>query len=358
MMPIKRLQAERPAAFPCIGKLRKGGAKQTNAKGKEVMGRDLDHFRFTSDDADASAAFTAYYGAEPKAIKVFLPYASADENFQAWMEEYRAGGLVRRCDGETCVFSRDAQGRALTAPTACALQCACKQVGRLAVIIPELVRLAYGTVETHSVYDIIQLTENLQAPQALRGDLRGIPFVLARREREISTPTGDGGRARRKKSLLFIEPDPEWVSRQLESMRIAALPLITTDLPAISTPRMLVDRDSGEIIDTGWGDSDEGDVDDDNPFDDVAAPTPLNSPFVPPVATVDDATLQRVCEMAEAVYGDRWDLDKEHQVAQGASKGVAHTLRELTQKEAERLLKIFVSRLSNQAPAKEESNGS
>ena len=60
-------------------------------------------------------------------LSVFLPYATADENFQAWMEEYRAGGLVRRCDGETCVFQRDAQGRAITAPTPCARQCACKQ---------------------------------------------------------------------------------------------------------------------------------------------------------------------------------------------------------------------------------------
>ena len=194
-MPIKHLQLDRPAAFPCIGKLRKGGEKQTNAKGKEVMGRDLDHFRFTTDDADAATAFGAYYGAEPKAINVFLPYATTDENFQAWLEEYRAGGLVRRCDGETCVFQRDAKGIAVTMPTPCSKSCGCKQVGRLSVIVPELVRMAYVTVETHSVYDIIQLTENLQAAQAMRGDLRGIPFILSRREREISTPTGDGGRA-------------------------------------------------------------------------------------------------------------------------------------------------------------------
>ena len=110
-MPIKHLQAERPAAFPCIGKLRKGGAKQTNQNGKEVMGRDLDHFRFTSEDQDALTAFAAYYGAEPKAINVYLPFATADENFAAWLEEYRAGGLVRRCDGETCVFSRNEKGQ-------------------------------------------------------------------------------------------------------------------------------------------------------------------------------------------------------------------------------------------------------
>jgi len=353
-MPIKHLQTDRAAAFPCIGKLRKGSAKQTNAKGKEVMGRDLDHFRFVTDDPDAANAFAAYYGAEPKIIKCFLPYATADENFQAWLEEYRAGGLVRRCDGETCVFHRDAQGRAITVPTPCTKQCGCKQVGRLAIIVPQLVRLAYVTVETHSVYDIIQLTENLHAAQALRGDLRGIPFVLSRREREISTPTDGGGRARRKKWLLFIEPDPEWVSRQLESMRIAALPVIG-DLPALAAPapRMLVDRGTGEIIDAGWNDADEDDEPEaeapavaDNPFDDPppaksAAPQP-----VPPAKTVDPAALARLTEAAIAVYGDRWNADKERQVAESASKGAVQTLAALTPREAEALTKILVARLA------------
>lgn len=358
-MPIKHLQTDRAAAFPCIGKLRKGGAKQTNAKGKEVMGRDLDHFRFTSDDADAVKAFTTYYGAEPKTIKVFLPYATADENFQAWLEEYRAGGLVRRCDGETCVFHRDAQGRAITAPTPCSKQCACKQVGRLSVIIPELVRLAYVTVETHSVYDIIQLTENLHAAQALRGDLRGIPFILSRRDREISTPTDNGGRARRTKSLLFIEPDPAWVARQLESMRIAALPVIG-DLPALPppAPRMLVDRGTGEIIDSGWTTPEDDEDGDDNPFDDAPEPEPPTV-TVPPVPaapkTADAATQARLREVAESVYGDRWNAEKERQVAESASKGAVATLADLTPKEADDLLKILVARLSAQSAQKENA---
>lgn len=351
-MPIKHLQTDRAAAFPCIGKLRKGGAKQTNAKGKEVMGRDLDHFRFVTDDPDAANAFAVYYGAEPKIIKCFLPYATADENFQAWLEEYRAGGLVKRCDGETCVFHRDAQGRAITVPTPCTKQCGCKQVGRLAIIVPQLVRLAYVTVETHSVYDIIQLTENLHAAQALRGDLRGIPFILSRREREISTPTDTGGRARRKKWLLFIEPDPEWVSRQLESMRIAALPVIG-DLPALAAPapRMLVDRGTGEIIDAGWNDADEDDEVGteapavDNPFDDPP-PSPTAPVAPPPAKTADHATLARLTEAAIAVYGDRWNAETERKVVEGASKGAVQTLSALTKREAEDLTKILVARLA------------
>lgn len=361
-MPIKHLQTDRPAAFPCIGKLRKGGAKQTNAKGKEVMGRDLDHFRFTTDDADAAAAFAAYYGPEPKAIKVFLPYATTDQNFQAWMEEYRAGGLVRRCDGETCVFSRDARGNAVTTPTPCAKPCGCKQVGRLAVIVPELVRMAYVTVETHSVYDIIQLTENLQAAEFMRGDLRGIPFILSRREREISTPTPEGGRARRKKSLLFIEPDPSWVQRQLESMRLAALPVIPGEPPMLTARAgLLVDSRTGEIVGRNeWEDAEDAEDEEDgsaggagNPFDDK----PSGQQSEPSEAAagkpqpISPTTGVKLYELAGRIYGARWNKEMERKVAEGASKGAAATIGDLTFNEGESLLGIFETRLATQQAA-------
>lgn len=262
-MPIKSLQANRPAQFPCIGKLRKGGAKRKNNNGKEIMGLDLNYFRFTTDDADAATTFKNYYGPEPKSIDVFMPYSTTNENFGAWLEEYTAGGMTRRCDGEVQHFHRDADGKGNTTPIKCERlcerKCGCKQVGRLAVIIPQLARLAYVSVETHSLYDIMQLTENLQAAEALRGDLRGIPFILSRREREISTPGDDGKRARRTKSLLFIEPNPEWVARQLESMRLAALPII--DVPVLSAPpaRMIAGPVAGGNGSNGAGPDDDED---------------------------------------------------------------------------------------------------
>ena len=280
------------------------------------------------------------------------------------MEEYRAGGLVRRCDGKTCVFHRDAQGRAITIPTSCDRKCGCKQAGRLAVIVPELMRLAYVIVETHSVYDIVQLTDNLHAAQALRGDLRGIPFILSRREREISTPTDGGGRVRYKKWLLFVEPDPAWVSRQLESMRIAALPVIG-DLPTLTvSPRLLVDRGTGEIIDAGgWTDDDDEDADAstepeapttisdyDNPFDgEPQSPTPTaktQTATHPPIHTADAATVTRLTETAAAVYGERWSAEQEKKVAESASKGATQTLAGLTPREAEALNKILIARLA------------
>lgn len=239
-MPILSLQKDRAPQFPCIGKLRKGGAKRKDAQGREIMGEDLKYFRFTTDDAHAAETFAAYYGAQPQSVEVFLPYATTAENFGAWLEEYTAGGMTRRCDGETQHFHRDADGKGNTTPIKCerlcGRKCGCKEIGRLAVIVKQLARLAYVTVETHSLYDIMQLTENLQAAEALRGDLRGIPFILSRRDREISTPGEGGKRTRRTKSLLFIEPNPEWVARQLESMRLAALPIV--DVPALQAPPM------------------------------------------------------------------------------------------------------------------------
>lgn len=385
-MPILSLQKDRAPQFPCIGKLRKGGAKRVNRQGKEIMGVDLNHFRLTTDDAAAAAAFAAYYGNEPKAIEVFMPYATTNENFGAWLEEYTAGGMTRRCDGETQHFHRDATGKGDTTPIRCerlaGRACGCKQVGRLAVIVPQLARLAYITVETHSLYDIMQLTENLQAAEALRGDLRGIPFVLSRREREISTPGDNGKRARRSKSLLFIEPNPKWVALQLESMRLAALPIV--DTPALQAPPMRqivgpTDSSSGET-DVSYEDA-LGDVLDEldtlgeiyygnkweaelrrlvafasNNVTEDASRLPLEaieklivgltrriedrsqktaSPTAPAKASNDQ--VRDIEVQAQRIYGDQWFTHIER-LAQDASSGAAKTFADLTPKEADALL--------------------
>jgi len=274
-MPIKQLQSNRQAQFPIIGKLRKG-APQEERNGKTIVGKDLGHFRFDSDDTSAVQTFTAAYGNEPKALKVLLPFATVEQNFQAWMEEYTSGGLKRRCDGELQNFHRDERGNGVATPApcekSCGRTCLCKQVGRLYVIVPELARLAYVVVETHSIYDIIQLTENLQAAFALRGNLAGVPFILSRREREISTPGKEPGkRFRTKKSLLFIEPDPEWVQRKLIAMRAEAFAMLP-EMSSAQVPAAMpqtVDHETGEIlVDGDYADEDEVV---DNPFTDALA---------------------------------------------------------------------------------------
>lgn len=238
-MPIKGL-TNRPPQFPCIGQLRKGAPKPERGPG-----RDLDHFRFDSDDERAREMFANAHGAQPRTVTVYLPYPTTDQNFSAWQESWTAAQLNHRCDGEVC-YSYDAGGQLAPNGQPCpdkgkpsSDRNRCKQVGRLMVIVPALERFAYVTVLTSSIYDIIALSEQLSAIEALRGSLKGIPMVISRNEREISMPKPDGSRARVKKWMLAIEVSPEWAALELQSMQRLALAAAPTagllPAPAVQT---------------------------------------------------------------------------------------------------------------------------
>jgi hypothetical protein len=243
-MAIKGLTHRAPS-FPEVGILRKGGPKtQANRPGP-----DLDHFRFmpTSDDREGAAvaeAFHSAYGGEPRLVNVCLPFRSTDECFEAWNEHWVAGGLVHRCDGETCVLWRTEDGGYSREPKPC--PGGCKPSGRLKVIVPELRRLAYVTVLTTSVHDVMHLDKQLRALEGLRGDLRGIPLQLRRRKVSISTPGRDGKRIRRDKWLLSIEAAPSWVDLQLAAQEEAATPQLTAGQ---EVEVLVVDGATGEVLD-------------------------------------------------------------------------------------------------------------
>ncbi len=228
-MPIIGLTDKR-ASFPQIGVLRKGDVKKDERK----PGADLTWFRFDADDQDAQSAFESTYGKEPRAIRVFLPYPTVEENFDAWREEWSASSLKHRCDGEVMVRWLTPRGTYSSDPKPCpyrdlpAHERGCKQVGRLQVIVPELRRLAYVTVLTTSIHDILEINANLLALKETRSDLRGIPMIVRRAPREISTPGADGKRVRREKWLISIEAQPQWVDMQLQSTAQAALPAATS----------------------------------------------------------------------------------------------------------------------------------
>jgi hypothetical protein len=248
-MAIKSLTRE--ASFPEIGQLRKGGEKETIVKnGKEIQtyGKDLNHFRFTSPDPSAVAKFEQVFGKEPQALNIFLPFPSVEQNFDYWQEAYTAGALQHRCDGETCVVWLTPQGKYSTEPKPC--PGGCKASGRLKLFIPAFERLAFVTALTNSKHDIINLSSSLQALVAVRGNLQGIPMVLRRVEKEISTPSSDGKRARRKKWLLQIEAEPQWAALQFGAMREAAL--LTASHQPLMLESHLDDEDElpqiGELI--------------------------------------------------------------------------------------------------------------
>lgn len=257
-MPIKGITDRKTASFPQLGTLRKGGEKETRSKnGKEYQtyGKDLQGFRFDTDDPEALDAFTTHYGDEPRSVDVYLPFETVDENFETSKEAWSASALQHRCDGETCTRWLDKKtGKYSSEPIPC--PGGCKEVGRLKVIIPALRRMVYVVAETHSIHDLVNLTEQLTALHIVRGSLRGIPMILSRRPREISTPRSEGQRARVTKWLMSIEAAPSWVELQLSAMERQALPgaireplALPEPVQAIETQHGTMDAATGELVD-------------------------------------------------------------------------------------------------------------
>jgi hypothetical protein len=262
-MPIQGLTTTTVAMPPVIGQLRKGGEKEKRTKGEreyEVFGKDLDHFRFTpknEGDARLLEAFITGYGEAPERLdNIYLPGPEVDDNLMAFCEEYTAATLVHRCDG-VWIYERDRySGQIVPTDAYCPYaeenpekrergkDGGCKQVGRLHVLLPNLVDAGYyGTVTvlTHSINDIAKIYQSLANYRESFGPLNRYPFTLYRATESISTPNGDK-RARRDKSLLNLVPSSEFVLKQLESMRRAA----------VSAPpevKRLVDHGTGEVID-------------------------------------------------------------------------------------------------------------
>lgn len=249
-MPIRGLTDNVLPAFPFLGKLRKGGEKQD---GK--VGRELKYWRFTSENPDVVRAFHEAYGDQPVALSVYLPYSDVLTNWATWKEKWVAGGLEHRCDGEVCQIWRTQQGTYSREPKPC--PGGCKDVGRLVVWLPELIKAGYVgfvTMETHSNHDLRKITGTLNAVAQSRANdpqgLQGIEFTLRRKKEMISTPDGRGGRTTREKWLVSIEPVASWAATYLSMAAGAAMGV----LPA--APGM-VDADTGEIFDD---DDDDDDV--------------------------------------------------------------------------------------------------
>jgi len=257
-MPIKGLTTDVRPQFPSLGKLRKGAKKVSDRK----PGEDLSYFRFTSDDPQIEAAFYAAYPAHPRSVNIFLPNRTVDDNWEAWQEDWVAGGLKHRCDGETCVVWQDDAGEYHTDPKPCPGEC--KPVGRLQVMLPELLQagyVGYVTVETHSKHDIMSTQACLEdaAGKANGNGLQGIEFRLYRAEQVISTPmidkqTGEVKRVRRAKWLVKLTPTVRWVQAQLaqaERLQLGEPEALALPEPEVEEAEFI------EIDEPDWDDDEE-----------------------------------------------------------------------------------------------------
>lgn len=246
-MAIKGLTDTGKKTFPRVAVIRKGSpmTKDANDPKKTRIGRDLTYFRFDSgDDGKAENAFRGIYGNEPRLINIRLPYHTVEENFMTCKEAHLAGGLLHRCDGETTSLLRIKGKKDLSKES---VKCpgGCKEVGRLMAILPELCvdlkRLCYATFLTSSKNDIVELTANLEAIYELRGSLKGIPLIIRRIEKEISTPDekSQSGRARRKKWMLSVEPSEQFVTAFLEASKREAIAAPTERMMLNAAPKAL-----------------------------------------------------------------------------------------------------------------------
>jgi len=220
MSPIKGMTDDNAVPqFPRIGKLRKGAPKPESGN---APGQDLSYWRFTSDNPRVEEAFKATYGDKPQELSVYLPFASIDDCFPTWRERWTTV-LQHRCDGETCVQFLQENGEYTQDPVPC--PGGCKQVGRLSVILPELLRAGFMgliTMETHSIHDIVNIHKTLLATVQANPDkvLTGVGFWLRRVQQEISTPGKEGKRARRKTWMVVLQPVAAWVLAQIEAADI------------------------------------------------------------------------------------------------------------------------------------------
>ena len=237
-MPIIGLtdRASLKPRLPRLGKLRKGGEKPQGGG----FGKDLDHFRFTSDNPKVVEAFTAAYGPEPRIVNCVMFYDTAEENFESWIECWDATGMVYRSDKENYLVWRDGDHYSRT-PKPHVDTKDQFEVGRLTILIPEIIQAGFvGTVtmETHSNNDLRHITGVLYAAEQQHRGLRGTQCVLRRVQESIGTPgfgKTAGKRTRTDKWLVKLEmPQQLWT---------------VLDAPA-DTPQLEdgIDTVTGEII--------------------------------------------------------------------------------------------------------------
>jgi hypothetical protein len=270
------------------------------------VGKDQEFFRFTSERPEVIAAFEEAYGVEPALISVYLPYADVERNFACWKEKWTAGGLVHRCDGETMTVWLDSAGKYQRTPRPC--DGGCDEVGRLTVIIPELVRagyVGYVVLETHGINDVLFIQASLMAAWETRAGnplgLRGIQWALRRVKEKISTPMPNGKRARRDKWLVKLEPAADWVQLQLQAAHNATMMLPAGDATPTPEPAGGIDPD----------DIEDRTIDADGV---VVQPEPEPSDLVPEpapngTAQPEQGTMTKCADCGEPIMG--------HQVAGG-----------------------------------------
>lgn len=282
-MPIAGL-TDRGLAFPQIGVIRKGAPKLQNAPG-----RDLTYFRVEFDAArpDLAEKFKAAYPPEPRRLNVVFPFNDFDRQVQIYYEAYNKGRMVARAgvvhgldpqqnyyliklhhktgevlaragywvsgdrNGQPAIYDtgtpeysmsyRDKNGQEKKHAVYC------KPITRIKLVIPELGELAYVLLKSSSIYDAINLSEQLAALwEITRGSWAGVPLVLERKPSQVLCPDENGNRSYREKWLLSIQALPAWSEAKLLAMRKASMLLAAGNPVQVALPASEVHEENEE----------------------------------------------------------------------------------------------------------------
>ncbi|KKM95299.1 hypothetical protein LCGC14_1189750, partial [marine sediment metagenome] len=204
MSPIITM-TDKGVGFAEIGSIRKGAEKK---EGDKRPGKDLEYFRveFNEGEDEAEKLFANHYPDEPKLLDILLPFNEIGRCWDAWYEAYLAGAMIARADGEIYIYQRNHETGEVLVNNGLdentgrpklfrkedvvatwenkkkeEVPVTCKPVGRLRVILPVLQRLAFLTLHTSSIHDIINISQQLEGIRKINdGILVGIPIVMKR----------------------------------------------------------------------------------------------------------------------------------------------------------------------------------
>ena len=278
MSPIVGL-TDGPPSFSEIGRLRLGISKAEIAKiGKGP--KEIGYFRpdFRPNAVDAFNDFIKFYTDKPTAINFRLPFNDIARCWDANFEVFNKTGMLGKSDGvkwlylcnnKTGEVKVDRNGKPAeptgqfdengneylpfdpnvpvysykNQKTGEDVPVYAKQTGRLNILIPELGRMNYVQIITHSIYNIARISEQLAGIKHIAENagttLPMVPMVIVRQLESISVSYG-GRKHMEEHYLLHIEIRPDWAGAQfrlLDSIMpgVAALSARTdfSNLPAL-----------------------------------------------------------------------------------------------------------------------------
>lgn len=243
-MPIVTIK--QGSAFPEIGQFRKGEPKGEKAPGKDLRDRFRVVFYPGEDNEKSEAKFLRVYESNlVKRVVFVLPFVNPFDCFDYYYEAYSAGRMIARADGEKYIRLIDPathevrvnNGEPYTpfrpgdilgrSPKGIPIKA--RATGRLKIVLPELNRVAFMTVMTTSIYDVVRITQQLSALQQLAAFLpsgrgvAGIPLTLQRRIVNVTWTQEDGSARRVPHGLIDIETDPQWVEGMLSRLSTFAM---------------------------------------------------------------------------------------------------------------------------------------